>query len=51
VWSCLKRGLGNLAPHTTDQLAALARTRLKQMQYRHGLLEGYLTGTGLDFAV
>jgi DDE superfamily endonuclease len=47
VWSCLKRGLGNLAPHTTDQLATLARTRLKQMQYRPGLLDGFIAETGL----
>lgn len=47
VWSCLKRGLGNLAPHTTDQLATLARTRLKQMQYRLGLLDGFIAETGL----
>ena len=47
VWSHLKRSLGNLAPHTTDQLAALTRTRLKQMQYRPGLLDGFIAETGL----
>jgi DDE superfamily endonuclease len=47
VWSHLKRGLGNLAPHTTDQLAALAKTRLRQMQYRPGLLDGFIAETGL----
>lgn len=47
VWSHLRRGLGNLAPHTTDQLATLARTRLKQMQYRSSLLDGFIAETGL----
>jgi hypothetical protein len=47
VWSNLKGGLGNLAPRTTDQLATLARTRLKQMQYRPGLLDGFIAETGL----
>jgi len=36
VWSHLKRGLGNLAARSTDQLAALVKTRLKRMQYRPG---------------
>lgn len=48
VWSSLKRSLANLARHTTGQLTALIRTRLRQMQYRPGLLGGYLAGTGLD---
>jgi putative transposase len=47
VWSHLKRSLGNLAPRTTGQLAALARTRLKQMQYRPDLLNGFIAETGL----
>lgn len=39
--------LGNLAPCTTDELAALARTRLKRMQYQPGLLDGFIAETGL----
>ncbi|GGT47597.1 hypothetical protein GCM10010176_107850 [Nonomuraea spiralis] len=31
VWSHLKRGLGNLVPCTLDELAAVIRSRLKQM--------------------
>lgn len=47
VWSHLKRGLGNLAACTIDQLAAIVRTRLKSMQYRPALLDGFIAETGL----
>jgi transposase len=47
VWSHLKRGLGNLAPCTLDDLAAVIRSRLKQMQYRPDLLDAFLAHTGL----
>ncbi|MFF2405423.1 IS630 family transposase [Streptomyces sp. NPDC058092] len=50
VWSHLKRSLANLAKHGIDQLTTLVKTRLKRMQYRTGLIEGFLTKTGLDFA-
>jgi hypothetical protein len=30
------------------QLKALAKTRLRRMQYRHNLIEGFLAGTRLD---
>ena len=49
VWSVLKRSLANLAPHGVDALAALAKTRLRRMQYRHdGVLDGFIAETGLD---
>ena len=48
VWASLKRSLANLAKHTIGQLTALIKTRLRQMQDRPGLLDGYLVGTGLD---
>jgi transposase len=48
VWSHLKRSLANLAKRNLPQLTALARTRLKRMQYRPTLLEGFLASTGLD---
>ena len=47
VWSHLKRGVGNLAACTLDQLAVIIRTRLRQMQYRPGLLDAFVTHTGL----
>jgi hypothetical protein len=49
VWSHLKRSLANLAKRNLAQLTALVRTRLKRMQYRPALLEGFLASTGLDF--
>ena len=47
VWSNLRNTLGNLAACTTDELAALVHTRLKKMQYRPGLLDGFIAETGL----
>ena len=48
VWSHLKRSLANLTKHNLAQLTALVKTRLKRMQYRPGLLGGFLASTGLD---
>jgi hypothetical protein len=48
VWSVLKRSLANLTRHNIHQLTALVKTRLRRMQYRPGLLEGFLAKTGLD---
>jgi hypothetical protein len=50
VWSNLKRSLANLTKHDISQLTALIKTRLRRMQYRPGLLEGFLTKTHLDLA-
>jgi transposase len=48
VWSVLKRSLANLVKHNISELTALAKARLRRMQYRPGLLEGFLAGTRLD---
>jgi hypothetical protein len=48
VWSHLKRSVANLAKRNLPQLTALVKTRLKRMQYRPALLEGFLAGPGLD---
>ena len=48
VWSHLKWSLANLAKHNINQLTALVKTRLKRMQYRPGLLGGFLAKTRLD---
>ena len=48
VWSNLKRSLANLVKHDINQLTRLVRTRLRQMQYRPGLLEGFLAKPGLN---
>jgi putative transposase len=50
VWSVLKRSLANLAKRDIAQLTALVKTRLRRMQYRPGLLDGFLAGTTLDFS-
>ena len=49
VWSALQRSLANFAPHSTDALAALVKTRLRLMQYRRDdLLDGFIAETGLS---
>jgi putative transposase len=48
VWSHLKRSLANLAAGTATNLARLAKTRLKKMQYTTGLVDGFFKGTGLS---
>jgi putative transposase len=48
VWSHLKRSLANLAKRNLGQLTALVKTRLRRMQYRPGLLGGFLASTRLD---
>jgi hypothetical protein len=50
VWSHLKRSLANLTKHTITELTALVKTRLRRMQYRPGLLDGFLAITGLDLS-
>jgi hypothetical protein len=49
VWAHLKRSLANLTKHTITELTALVKTRLRRMQYRPGLLAGFLASTGLEF--
>ncbi len=47
VWSHLKWSLAN---RTLAELTALVKTRLKKMQCRPGLLDGFLASTSLDLA-
>jgi transposase len=47
AWANMKNGLGNLAARNVDQLAAIVRNRLKRIQYRPGLISGFLGQTGL----
>ena len=51
VWSNLKRSLANLTKQHIDQLVLLVKTRLKRMQYRPGLIAGFLAKTGLDLTL
>jgi len=48
VWSLLKRSLANLAKRTLCELTALIKTRLRRVQYRPGILSGFLAKTRLD---
>jgi putative transposase len=50
VWAHLKKSLANFLKRTLNQLTALVKNRLKCMQYRPSLLEGFIAKTGLDFA-
>jgi len=47
LWAHIKRSLANLAARTLSELEALLRKRLKALQYRHSILDGFLAGTGL----
>ena len=40
-------GLGNLAARDGGQLAAIVRNRLKRIQHRLALIDGFLAHTGL----
>jgi putative transposase len=48
VRSHLKRSLANLAKRNLIQLTTLIKTRLKRMQYRPGLLDGFPASSRLD---
>jgi transposase len=47
LWAHMKRSLGNLAACGVDQLAATIKNRLKRIQYRPELIDGFLAQTGL----
>jgi hypothetical protein len=47
AWANMKNGLGNLAVRDVDQLAATVKSRLKRIQYRPALINGFLAQTGL----
>ena len=44
----MKNSLGNLASRNIDQLTAIIKNRLKSIQYRPGLIDGFLAQTGLS---
>jgi hypothetical protein len=43
--------LANLTKQGLDQLAVLVKSRLKRMQYRPGLIDGFLAKTWLDLTL
>ena len=47
AWANMKSSLGNLGSCSTpDQLAAIIKNRLKRIQYRPALIDGFLAQTG-----
>ena len=44
----MKRSLANHCVRTATDLVAAVKNRLNRMQYRAGLIDGYLAGTGLS---
>jgi hypothetical protein len=42
VWSHLKRSIGNLAVHGVIHLQAITKNRLRSIQYRTDMLDGFL---------
>jgi hypothetical protein len=47
AWSNMN-GLGNLSTANVDQLTAIIKNRLKSIQYRPALIDGFLAQTGLS---
>jgi hypothetical protein len=47
AWAHIKRSLANLAVVALDRLETLVRNRLKRLQYRPCVLDGFIAGTGL----
>ncbi|MFL5860192.1 MAG: transposase [Solirubrobacteraceae bacterium] len=47
LWAPLKRGLGNLAVRSLDQLAGTVRDRLRTIQRQPDLIAGFLAQTGM----
>jgi len=49
AWASMKASLGNLGSCSTPwQLAAIMKNRLKRIQYRPALIDGFLAQTGLS---
>jgi len=47
VWSHVKRSLANPTSGSLTRLETLVRNRLKSLQYRPRILDGFIAGTGL----
>ncbi|MER6536474.1 transposase [Streptomyces sp900105755] len=47
VWAHLKKSLANLAPHTIEDLTPLVKNRLRGIQRRPEILDGFIAETGL----
>ncbi|MFI6454492.1 hypothetical protein ACIBF6_23370 [Streptosporangium amethystogenes] len=47
MWSNLRTKLFNFTAHSIDDLASLIKNRLKPLQYRPDLLNGFIAETGI----
>ncbi|MBG0855096.1 transposase [Streptomyces spinoverrucosus] len=47
VWAHLKKSLANLAPHAVEDLTPLVKNRLRSIQRRPEVLDGFIAETGL----
>ncbi|MCZ1006904.1 transposase [Streptomyces lydicus] len=47
VWAHIKHSMTNLAVIALDRLEVIVRNRLKRLQYRPEVLNGFIAGTGL----
>ncbi|MFI6289031.1 IS630 family transposase [Streptomyces sp. NPDC051018] len=47
VWAHLKKSLANLAPRAIDDLTSLVKNRLRGIQRRSEILDGFIADTGL----
>ncbi|MGW7486934.1 IS630 family transposase [Streptomyces sp. NPDC054786] len=47
VWAHIKHSLANLSVMALDHLEVIVRQRLKRLQYRPEVLNGFIAGTGL----
>ncbi|MFD4482685.1 transposase [Streptomyces sp. NPDC058471] len=47
VWAHVKHSPANLAVVALDRLEAFVRNRLKRLQYRPEILDGFIAGAGL----
>ncbi|MDJ0347387.1 transposase [Streptomyces sp. H10-C2] len=48
LWAHVKHSLANLASVALDRLETFVRNRLKQLQYRPDILNGFIAATGLS---
>jgi transposase len=48
LWAHIKHSLANLTSVALDRLETLVRNRLKRLQYRPDVLDGFFAGTGLS---
>ncbi|MCH0559189.1 transposase [Streptomyces sp. MUM 16J] len=48
VWTHLKKSLANLAPRAINDLTSVVKHRLRSVQHRPEILDGFIAGLGLE---